>query len=111
MPQPADGPATKDQVKVDLSLTTATDDGAIDLVVAAVNALVRSWPVGQVEGDDWPANVTRGANMLAARLFRRRNTPSGVEAFGDLGPVYVMRNDPDVAMLLKLGAYKRPAVG
>ena len=48
--------------------------------------------------------------MLAARLFRRRNSPGGVEAFTD-GAVYVARTDPDVAALLSIGPYKPPQVG
>jgi hypothetical protein len=50
--------------------------------------------------------------MLAGRLYRRRNSPAGVEAFSDLGgAVYVQRNDPDIALLLRTGAYARPMVG
>ena len=62
-------------------------------------------------GTEWPEAVEYGATLLGARLYRRRNSPAGVETFGQLGAVYVMRNDPDVAMLLKLGPYARPQVG
>ena len=78
--------------------------------VAAVNSLIVSWK-GDRPVDGWPAHVVRGLNMLAARLVRRRNSPAGVEAAGELGPLYVQRNDPDVAMLLGIGPYTRPAVG
>ena len=110
---PAAGPASIEQVRTDLSIDAADNrhDPAIGAVVAAVNAAVRSWPVSQHVSGEWPANVERGANMLAARLYRRRESPAGVAAFGDLGPVYVQRNDPDVALLLNLGAYAKPAVG
>lgn len=117
MPQPVDGPATTGKVKAQLKISDNADDGAIDAIVAAVNAVVRGLPVAQLpdpaEGVAlvWPANVEHGANMLAGRLFRRRNSPSGVEAFGAQGPVYVNRNDPDIAMLLELGDYSRPGVG
>lgn len=112
MAQPSDGPAALDQVKADLSLSGTHDDDALTSVIAAVNSRVRGLPVAQLPdtATEWPAHVERGANMLAARLFRRRNTPSGVEAFGDVG-VYVRRNDPDVAMLLQLGDYAKPSVG
>jgi hypothetical protein len=30
---------------------------------------------------------------------------------GNLGAVYIQRNDPDIAMLLEIGTYKRPQVG
>jgi hypothetical protein len=48
--------------------------------------------------------------MLAARMFRRRNTPSGVEAMTDQ-VVYVPRRDSDVDQLLRVGSYQLPAVG
>lgn len=113
MPQPADGPADREAVKVQLKITDESDDAVLDDIVAAVNALVRGWPVAQLpdDVDAWPENVVHGANMLAGRLFRRRNSPSGVEAFGTNGPVYVQRNDPDIAMMLQLGDYSRPSVG
>ncbi|QFG13038.1 head-to-tail adaptor [Gordonia phage Schiebs] len=84
----------------------------LDGPVAAVGALVPQWcGVSPDNWPSWPANVAEGATMLAARLHRRRNSPSGVESFGELGPVYVQRNDPDVAMLLGLGAWTPPRVG
>lgn len=78
---------------------------------AAVSAAVAGWFDPPAEGKPWPSNLAHGATMLAARVWRRRNTPSGVEAFGELGPVYVQRNDPDIALLLGLGNHMRPAVG
>lgn len=59
----------------------------------------------------WPAAVDNAGIMLAARLYRRRNTPSGVESFGDNPATYVLRNDPDVARALRIGPYAMPAVG
>ena len=49
-----------------------------------------------------------GAVKLAARLYRRRNTPSGVEAVADVGAMYVARGDPEIRMLLRLAT---PRVG
>ena len=76
------------------------------MVVAAVNAQVTVW-----HGDDWPAGVQLGAIMLAARLHRRRNSPAGVEAAGELGPVYVARYDSDLDRNLQIGAWAPPRVG
>ena len=46
------------------------------------------------------------------RLYRRRNSPAGVESFSDIGgAVYVQRNDPDIAMMLGIGTYARPVIG
>lgn len=117
MAQPTGGPTTSPLVKGFLKITDTNDDGELTDIVAAVNVVVRGLPVAAVVSvlapttDPWPANIARGATMLAGRLFRRRATPSGVEAFGVDGVVYVSRNDPDIAMLLELGAYARPGVG
>lgn len=116
MPQPAAEPTTRDAVKAHLKITDAADDTAIDSAVAAVNVFVRrtekARKIGVVtpepDPNDWPADLTQGATMLAARLFKRRNSPNGVEAFAVAGPVYVRRNDPDIGMLLDLDA---PMVG
>lgn len=118
MPFPETGPATVEAVKAQLSITDADDDGFIAVVVGAVNERVKGWPVAQPANldpapADWSAfnAVVLGANMLASRLVRRRNSPDGVSAFAEGGPVYVRRNDPDVAMLLQLGDYAAPQVG
>jgi hypothetical protein len=111
MTQPSDGPAMLSKVKALLGITDGTDDNDLSDVVAAVNATVRRLPCADVDAATWPADVERGANMLGVRLFRRKNTPSGVESFGDNGPIYVRRNDPDIAQLLQLGDYESPMVG
>lgn len=112
---PEGGPASLPAVKVMLSITVADvrDDAELDAIVAAVNGEVRTWAISTaaVGQADWPARLARGANMLASRLFRRKNSPAGVESFGSLGAAYVMRTDPDIAMLLKLGSWQRPQIG
>lgn len=112
---PVGGPASLPTVKVKLHIDPADvrDDTELDGVIDAVNALVRRWPVSEaaVGATEWPPHITEGAVMLAVRLFRRRNSPAGVEAFGQQGAAYVMRTDPDVAMLLRLGSYLSPGIG
>lgn len=113
---PDSGPATLPGTKAFLRIGPGDvkDDESILATVAAVNALVRSWPVAKVAAGaaDWTApnlaHVVLGADMLAGRLWRRRNSPAGVEVFGADGPAYVSRNDPDIARLLRLNL---PAVG
>ncbi|MCQ4120408.1 hypothetical protein [Rhodococcus tibetensis] len=106
-PEPAT-PVTTDAVRDYLHLDDQTDATALTSAVAAVNDLLVDWfGVPAV----WPARRVQGGVMLASRIYRRRNSPSGVESFGELGPIYVQRNDPDVAQLLGLGHYQRPAVG
>lgn len=119
MTQPDTGPADAASVKAQGTIAGDRLDTYVEAVVDAVNAQVRGWPIA-LRGDlgdpdvpvlEWPANITLGANMLATRLVRRRNSPTGVETFAEAGPVYVSRTDPDVAQLLEIGNYARPEVG
>jgi hypothetical protein len=112
---PGEGPATLPRVRAFLRYKDGDtdDDDELDDKVQAVNALVRCWPcsVPAQGAEAFPSNVVTGATMMAARLFRRRESPAGVVAFGDAGALYVMRNDPDVAMLLGLGSWASPGLG
>lgn len=114
-PLPEGGPASVPGVKAHLGVLDNRDDVRLERVVAAVNAKVRRWPCcDQARGaEDWTGaeDVVEGANLLASRLFRRKNSPAGVEAFGADGLAYVQRSDPDVAMMLGLGPWQGPAVG
>lgn len=122
MPLPDDGPTEVEQVKAYLGIAPedSGEDARLDLIVPAVNALVRGLPIvvdlvyGEAEDADeitWDGNVVLGATMLAARLSRRWNSPAGIAAMTAEGPVYIMRNDPDIAMMLQLGDYAKPVVG
>jgi hypothetical protein len=110
---PAEGPASAEAVTAEAGPIPAADAALVESTVDAVNAAVRTWncaalAVGQAA---WPDDIVKGANMLAMRLYRRRNSPGGVESFGDLGPVYVNRRDPDIAMLLHIGSHAYPQIG
>lgn len=106
---PADGPATVAGAKVG----TPADADRVQAICDAVNAQVRTWPTAARSRGlaSWWAPTVEGANMLVRRLWRRKDTPGGVEVFGDAGIAYVRRLDPDVAQLLELGDWSRPAVG
>jgi hypothetical protein len=112
---PVGGPTTVALVKEHLAITDDRDDARIGRAVDAVNRLVRCWPCSEVAVDaaDWDddSDVVHGATMLAARYFRRKNSPSGVEQVATTGPVYVARNDPEVSQLLQLGPWAPPSVG
>jgi hypothetical protein len=56
------------------------------------------------------AEVYQAAVMLAARLVRRRNSPGGVETFGE-SVTYVSRYDPEIARALRTGLWALPGVG
>lgn len=89
------------------------------MLVDAVNRKVRTFPIAGrsvlLDDDDlptgWTGDIILGAVMLVGRLWARKDSPNGVAAFGDLGPVYVQRNDPDIALMLGLGDYAKPGVG
>jgi Phage gp6-like head-tail connector protein len=108
---------TVEKVKAWLRLTDTADDDLLADVVAATNHwvaqtayvqdMVRVWP----DTGEWPPDVTQGAVMLAARLYRRRNTPGGIDATGPDMAVYVPRRDSDVDLLLHLGMWAPPRVG
>lgn len=114
---PGDGPTTLDLVKRHCGVpsTLKDQDEQIEAVVWAVNGLVSGWPCSEpaIGAEDWSGlpQVVLGATMLAARLHRRRDSVDGVATFGSEGPLYVTRNDPDVALLLGLGQHSGPAVG
>lgn len=114
MPQPAVEPVLLGAVKTYLSLDDGNDDARLTPVVDAVNLFVRRTEKARRYGladpapAAWPADLVHGGVMLAARLHRRRNSTTGVEAFAVAGPVYVRRNDPDIALMLDLDA---PMVG
>lgn len=115
MPAPTAG-AVLNAVAAHLTLTTDTEKRELDGPVGAVLALMSRWHDLSVTPDDaddtapavedWPADLYRGAVMLAARLYRRKNSPDAtIAAEGEFGPMYVTRNDPDIAMLLRFGRW------
>lgn len=88
-------------------LGMAAPDDHVSVATAAVNVYVR-----EVHGDgDLSDAVQLGALMLAALIVRRRNSPGGVESFGDLDPSFVARWDPTISQLLGLGNHRRLVVG
>lgn len=53
------------------------------------------------------AETYQGAVMYAAREYRRRNSPAGIETFGEVTS-FVARFDPDIDRALQTGAFARP---
>jgi hypothetical protein len=79
------------------------DQDVVD-VVEAVNTLVPTWRARPAGG--WTPHHHYGATLLAARLYRRRDSPGGQVILGmDATGGYVQSNWPDVALLLGLGTY------
>lgn len=112
---PEGGPTSRALVKVQLAISPddVRNDAQLDAIVDAVNNLVRGLAISEraIGLEAWPKRIELGATMLAGRLFRRKNSPAGVESFGQLGAAYVMRNDPDIAQLLAMGSHQLPQIG
>jgi hypothetical protein len=100
----------KDQLRIAGGDTT--DDALITRCAAAVEPQVQRARPDQAGADGYApdAEVYQAAVMLAARLVRRRNSPGGVETFGE-SVTYVSRMDPEIARALHTGPYARPGVG
>jgi Phage gp6-like head-tail connector protein len=81
-------------------------------MVERINSWWEAQPQAQITARwGWPAipaGVHDACLILAARLFRRKDSPEGVAGFGDLGVVRVGRYDPDYEGLI--GPLVRPEV-
>jgi hypothetical protein len=108
-------------VKAQLRITGAdtADDDLVTRCAAAVEPQVQRarpdlYPVVAPTDVGAPftpdAEVYQAAVMLAARLVRRRNSPGGVETFGE-SVTFVSRYDPDIARALHSGVWAMPGVG
>lgn len=84
-------------------------DPVVAEVVEAVCTLVPTW-LPEPDGG-WLAHHHLGATLLAARLYRRKDSPGGMAEFGMEGGGYVSGNWPDVAMMLGLSNYAVGRVG
>ena len=117
LPQWLDVADVKAQLRIG-GVDTA-DDELVTRCAAAVEPQVQRarpdmWPavtpadVAPVYAPD--AEVYQAAVMLAARLVRRRNSPGGIETFGE-SVTFVSRYDPDIARALHSGVWALPGVG
>jgi hypothetical protein len=102
----------KEQLR--LSAADTGDDALVTRCAAAVEPQVQRarpdrWTAGRVTFEPDP-EIYQAAVMLAARLVRRRNSPGGVETFGE-SVTYVSRYDPEIARALRQGLYAVPQAG
>lgn len=107
---PAGGPATLPGVKDWLRITDDDDDERLTAVLDAANRKVRSWPIAYeaVGLEEWPPDIVYGTGQLVAWLWRRKDAPAGTDVISNLTPSFVLRNSPEIAMMLGLN---RPALG
>jgi hypothetical protein len=103
---------TRDALKVWVGITRADDDAELDVIVTAVTSWIESLAdVPRTADLLWAQQTHLAALMMGSRLYRRRNSPNGVEAFTGDGVTYVARYDPDIARLLRLDGFTKPKVG
>lgn len=105
-PTPDDDAALTSLGRVNRMLSRAAEDTSDPAVAEAVEAVVSLVPTWLTQpGGGWAPHHKYGATLLAARLYRRKDSPGGMASFGLEGAGYVAGNWPDVALLLGLGNY------
>ena len=97
-----------------LNAQDTTDDDLLNSVAAMAEPYVqRCRPEFVVDGTpptyEPDAEAYQGAVMYAAREYRRRNSPAGIELFGEQAS-FVTRYDADIERALQTGAYAPPIV-
>jgi hypothetical protein len=105
---PVDLAAVKAWLGIDPTLDTW--DQMIGECLAATLAHVARLPVSRLPDSAAADDIRQGIVMLAARTFRRRNSPGGLESIGDQ-ITYVANYDPDIERLLRVGRQAAPGVG
>jgi hypothetical protein len=93
-----------------IPVTDTADDVLIGQCAGAAEPVVtRARPDAAADPTANPEAYQAGV-MLAGKLVRRRNSPAGIESFGD-SVTYVAAYDPELALLLRRGSNRLPAVG
>ena len=92
-----------------------TTDASLQMAVDAVNDYVPTIPAlsGYATVDENgvltdfvpPADVILGGAMLAHRWHERRGSALGVTGYTEFGTGTILRHDPDIARLLRLGSF------
>jgi hypothetical protein len=111
-------PVSPVHVRGFMGSTQTTPDTGLDLAVDAVNAYVPGVPAlseyvipedpddPEAPTFDPPGDVFLGAVMLAARWYERRGSVLGnIAGYSDMATTMILRQDPDVARLLRLGTF------
>jgi len=96
---------------IDGSLWDTLPENAIvnGRAIETIRRLVGAWPMWGLQRirvtAQWgwpsvPVNIKNATILLAARLFRRKDSPEGIRGFSDLGVIRVSRYDSDYDNLL-----------
>lgn len=90
------------------------DDTVLASCVVAANSVVSRYAGEDASDQTIPTldDAEQAATMLAARLYRRRNSPEGVQGITPEGvAVGIVRSDADIARLLRIDGFAVPQVG
>lgn len=105
-------PLTAAQVRTWLDVTDATTDNSLDQAVEAVVAYVPTipglssyWTDAEPPVFAPPAEVILGSAMLAHRWHERRGSALGTTGYTEFGTGQIMRHDPDIGRMLRLGSF------
>lgn len=111
---------TSDAVSGWVGIESSSKSAAVELARCAAADWVQDqrpdlWVTSTVDGVEvrtyTPTDrVILGALLATARLLSREGNPAGLVNYGEFAGA-VLRNDPDVATMLGIGAYGKPAVG
>ena len=90
--------ADVDQLRAMLAMVSTKDDGHLSLCLEAAGA----WIYDRVDSRYiQKSEVQQAVLLLAARLYKRRQSPEGVAGWEDMGAVRIISRDPDVERLIE----------
>ena len=85
-----------------------------DPVLSQALEAAGSWIYERVRpGEIFHPDVVQAVLLMAARLYKRRQSPEGVAGWDDMGAVRVLSRDPDVERLIEqhVDAYRVWGIG
>lgn len=120
MTVPAGWPVTADMVALWLKLDPQPAPGTNDAALLELCASSATETAQRYRADCWDTTVTppvfaadaevqTAAIALGGRLYRRRNSPAGIETFSD-STLYVSRFDPEIERALHMAGYLTPTL-
>lgn len=98
-----DGPVTDDGLALALEAAVVY----VETEAASVSVRPELWTGTDPAVFTPNAMIRQGTAMLAARWFTRRNSLTGTTGgYGEFGTGTILRYDPDIARLLRIGTFK-----
>lgn len=105
------------ELKTDLKIDDERDDERLQTMLDAACAFVERVHAGRYAFGDLastrpevPADMRAGTLRLAGRWHKRRDSPNGLVAMGELGSARIPSFDPDIDRMLRVGRYRRAVI-